>query len=378
MWNKALRAFAWLAALLIAGWFLRPVRLLVAPGAPQKFSPPDLMQFYFAGQLAASGRVAGLYQRQAYKPLIAHMRAQGERVGAYPFNRPAFAAFLCIPLTWVPYRTALLLTALGNIVLLALLVWKLPAWSSQPVWLRVPLAVFLPLLLTIVIAQDTLLLALLVAWGLRLAARGKDTAGGIVLALCAVKPHLIWALPLALLAAGKWRMLRAFAGAGAALALASFAAVGPGGVRDWIELLQAPSTDYRPETMANVRALAIHFGTPAGVAATLFVLACAAIILRRGRFEEKLAACLMASLLLNPHTYLYDLSLLAVAAFWPGAPVGYAALLPWPYLYGRDDMLAWIFLMLAGLGAASARLVNRSARQETLPWDAAPIASKRL
>ncbi len=317
------------------------------------------MQFYMAGKLAASGRVAGLYHRPAYEPLLDELRASGERICAYPFNRPAFAAFASIPLSWFSYRTALLVAAVGNLLLLILLVWKLPAWFGLPAWSRPCLAVFPPFLLAVGMGQDILLVTVLVAGAVRLASTGREAPAGVLLAFCAVKPHLIWALPVALLVAGKRRMLWSFLATTLVLTGISLAAVGSRGVEQWFALLRAPSTDYQPGSMVNVRALALHWGAAAGIAAAAIAALGLGLVLRRGSFQQKLAASLLASLLLSPHTYSYDLSLLAIAAPLAGLP---GLLLPWAYAFSRPDSIPWILASLASLAWIAARAAAQHER----------------
>jgi hypothetical protein len=345
-----------MAAAALAGTLLYPARSLLAPWAPRRYFPPDMMQFHWAGKLAARGEAANLYHRASYEPLFREALADGEWNGPCVFNRPAFAAFLWIPLAGLSYRNALFWFTAGNLVLWGVLMWKLPAWFALPPVFRVCLFAFLPFLLSAAIGQDTLLVALLLAYSFRLAANGKPVWAGAALALCLMKPHLVWAAPLALLGRKERRMLYSFLAAGGLLAAVSAGAVGAGGIREWIDVLKAPSTNVQPWTMANVRAVALHIGPGAAWAAAFLVLACFGAVLYRGSFEQKFGAAIITSLLLNPHTYVHDLSLLAVAAAIAGpAAAQFLILLPWPYFYPREDSLGWIAAGMAVLGISAWR-----------------------
>ena len=95
----------------------------------------DFMPFYLGGQLAASGRIAHIYDKPVYQPLIAKLRNEGERMSAadaHYFIRPAFEAFFYIPFTWLSYRRGATVALTGNLILLAILVWKLPLWFGVP------------------------------------------------------------------------------------------------------------------------------------------------------------------------------------------------------------------------------------------------------
>ncbi len=347
--RKLLLAGAWVAMIAIGLTFLKPLR---------QTRPPDFMPFYFAGKLAASGQIAQIYHRPAYQPLIAELRATGERMhplDAHYFIRPAFQAYFYIPFTLFSYPAASRLAIGVNLVLLAVLIWKLPAWFPVPVAVRPWMAGFMPFLWSIGIGQDTLLLTLLIAYSLHLAGKGHDLQAGLLLGLTVYKPHLVWLLPLALLASGRRKMVGCFLAVASSLAALSFAAVGRAGVREYLELVQRPSSDHLPETMGNVRALGLQWGATAGVAAALLAVACFGIVLLKGSWHARTAAALFTALLLSPHTYWQDYSLAALAALLLGHSVGlYLLLLPWPYFYPRGDMVPWTLLALGFLITAAA------------------------
>lgn len=314
--------------------------------------PGDFASFYFAGRLAGSGRISQLNHKPAYEPLLAEMRAHHEVLRprqSYYFLRPAWVAFLYVPYSWLPYRTASLVAIAVNVLLLGVFVWKAPLWFPFPDFFgvglfRALLCMFVGFRAAIGHGQDTMILVLLLAYGLHLTFQNRQIQAGIALALCSFKPHLIFALPLALLASGKRKTLYSFLAAGSALAAFSLAALGPQGVREWIALLRDPSTNYLPGTMANIRAVVIHFGWPVGAAGVVVVLAAFGFILRRGSFADQVAAALIVAPLLSPHNQRYDLSLLAIVALLAGhAAPRYILLLPWLNFYPRLDLLPMAF-----------------------------------
>ncbi|HZS49682.1 MAG TPA: glycosyltransferase family 87 protein [Bryobacterales bacterium] len=357
--GKALLGIAWLAAVWIFLVSLAPAFSLMNPSHSGYF-PPDYMQFYMVGRMAAAGDIAKIYDKAAYEPLVRELRSQGERIGDYPFNRPSFEAFACIPLSWFSYRTALLFAFAGNLAVFGLLLWKLPIWFGAPAWTRPCLLVFTPFLYNIALGQDVLPLALLVASTLRQALLGRDRLAGILLGLCCFKPHLVWLLPMAPLVAGRRRMFWSFAATAGALAALSIAALGTAGLRDWILLLRSPFSDYMPETMCNWRGLARHLGPAPAAAAAIFILGSVVIILCRASDAEKVLAALVASLLLSPHTYHYDYALLAVAAMATPLPaVRILLLLPWSYFHELTNPLPWIALAIVWLGSTALPLLRR-------------------
>ena len=327
----------------------------------------DFMPFYLGGKLAASGQIARIYDKPVYQPLIAQLRNEGERKSrfdAHYFIRPAFEAFFYIPFTWFSYSRASTLALIGNLGLLGILVWKLPIWLAAPPGLRpalrLALAVFYPFLWSIVLGQDTLLLTLLVGYAISRDVVGSDTGAGVIIGLCAWKPNLMWLLPLALLAARRWRMAIYSLATSSVLLVLSFGLVGVRGFRQWVQLVQAPSSDITPSLMGNIRALNIHFGLIFASIALALTIVCFCIVLHRGSFSDKISASLLAALLISPHTYWQDYSLTAVIAMLGSSPAARVVLLfPWPYLYNRKDELPMIFIALLYLIALGAKQVFR-------------------
>jgi nitrate reductase NapE component len=327
----------------------------------------DFMPFYLGGKLAASGQIAHIYDKPVYQPLIAQLRNEGERMSradAHYFIRPAFEAFFYIPFTWFSYSRASTLALIGNLGLLGILVWKLPIWLAAPPGLRpalrLALAVFYPFLWSIVLGQDTLLLTLLVGYAISRDVVGSDTGAGVIIGLCAWKPNLMGLLPLALLAARRWRMAIYSLATSSVLLVLSFGLVGVRGFRQWVQLVQAPSSDITPSLMGNIRALNIHFGLIFASIALALTIVCFCIVLHRGSFSDKISASLLAALLISPHTYWQDYSLTAVIAMLGSSPAARVVLLfPWPYLYNRKDELPMIFIALLYLIALGAKQVFR-------------------
>ncbi len=354
----------WVFVLFLGALFLSPLR---------KHPPHDFAQFYCAGKLAAAGRISELYHKPAYHDLVRQIQSEGDPLSwwdAFYFNRPAFDAFLWIPVAGLSYRHAVVVGIAANLLLLAILAWKLPVWFEAERSVRIWLVGFVPFLWSIGLGQDTLLLTLILAYGLRLALAGEDVLAGIVLAACAFKPHLIWALPLAMLAAGKRKMLGSFLAMGGLLAAVSFAAVGPAGIREWVAMLQSPTTDALPDRMGNVRAMGLHFGSTAGIIAAAAAVAALGAALWKGSATQKFSAALIASLLLSPHTYGQDFATLAIVGMFAGHWLArYLLLAPWVLFYpGKDLMpLAWValaylvYLGFTSLLPAGSELADQSA-----------------
>jgi len=321
--------------------------------SPLRHTPVwDLPQFYFAGKLVRQGQVASIYDRAAYVPLVEELRRTDERASqkSIYFNRPAFEAPLFVPLAYLTFHWAKVLAILANLALLGVLVWILPTWCGGGGYTRICLFVFMPFLYSVAFGQDTLVLTLFVSGALYLTLQDRQVPAGVLFALALFKPHLILAIPIALAFARKWRALGVFLLSGGMLALLSFALVGSRGVLQWLELLQAPSTDSVPMLMGNTRALGLHFGPWAGMLGAGVAVACFGVILKCNSSVDKLTAAIVVGLLLSPHTYCQDYSLLAVAALASGRPIArYVVLLPWPYFYPRPDIVPFTLVALGYL-----------------------------
>jgi hypothetical protein len=187
---------------------------------------------------------------------------------------------------------------------------------------------------TLAVGQDTIILTLLVGYGIHLLLHSeRDFQGGAILALGLFKPHIVWAIPLALAAQRKWRALTGFVAVGAFLALLSFALIGFHGVQQWIAVLKAPTTDVNTEYMGNVREIAATAGLTAGVAFAGLALTSFGVCSRRS-LSAGLAAALFVGPMLVPHSYLQDYSPTAVSALMVPSPVlSYLVLIPWQYFW---------------------------------------------
>ena len=290
-------------------------------------------QFYFAAQLVDQGEVARIYQPKAYEPLVEKLETEDfQDHPFYYYNRPAYAAPLYWPYSLVSYAAGARLFVALNFVLWGLLIWKLPRWLDAPTSVRVWLFSLFPFAYAVAIGQDTLALTLLLAYSMCVLIHRNQTAAGIVLGLCLVKPHLIVLMPLLLLAERKHRALLSFAATGIALAGVSVALVGFHGIQEWLELLAAPTTDFYPENMGTVRALGLQFGTPTAFAAGAIALAAGVFAFLRANYLNRLSIILMLALLLNPHAYWGDYALLSIVALaTTNRLIRYGILLPWPF-----------------------------------------------
>lgn len=354
--------------LLLAGaWVLAAsLAYLVISTAPS--TPPDLAQFYLAGQLILDGNAAKIYDPAAYAPLVEQLRASGTTVPAWHyFNRPAFAALPWAVVATLPYSVVEQFSLVANLLGIALLAWKLPSWFPSLSNYRPWLICYPPFLWGLLMGQDTVLITLALAYSVVLMRTGHEDRAGLLLSLCIVKPHLVWLVPVALFFTGKRRTASWFVGGATALVTTSLFMVGTTGFAQWLGLLGATTTDVRPEDMAALRAIGIHTHVGVAILLAIGVMAVLFLTCRSGDMERALPVAMVASLLLSSHAYAQDASTFAVVAGFAAGPLlrGWL-LIPWPAVAGLAGISAFsVTYAIVGLGAILAFTFPRSRPSES-------------
>lgn len=283
----------------------------------------DFMQLY-VGAVEAGG--PALYDPQA------SYRFQQKQFGAVAeaiiYVRPAYYALLLKPLTWLgSYANAH--AAYTVLRLLAIVAFVL-LWPKQGRWDAVMFTLMsLPLFIGLMNGQDTVFLLPLIAWSLRSAERGKDFQAGLALSLCAIKPHLLILVPVALVAQRRWGILKGGLAGGGALFVLSCVAGGIGWVGSFLAVLGDDVIHPDLQVMPNLAGLLD--GVPQGELWTgvgaVAALAAVAVTARYGSFAAGIAAATVGSLLVTGHAYVSDVvvllpGLLAVAQEPNGPPAG--------------------------------------------------------
>jgi hypothetical protein len=250
-----------------------------------------------------------------------------------PYYPPPYYALIA-PLAWLDYRDAahfwIALQFLALAASFILLVRTHPALRPA-LWWALPVAVlFPPVALGLVSGQKGALWLLVFAgtWGLLRSER--PVAAGVVFGLLALKPPLALVLGAVMLARREWGFLAGAVATGLALVAASLP-LGSEAWSGWIGAMLEPVAQDRDVLLAKSHCwlgfARVALGTYAGagvVALTLVLdgLTLAALFpLWRGSFasggprrELAFAAALLATVLVSPHLYSYDLTLL-IAVF---------------------------------------------------------------
>lgn len=237
-------------------------------------------------------------------------RVAGSHISGAHHNRMPWQALLMAPLARLPYLVAYRIWIAIHLAAFALFVWIWLAPRDYVLWG----ASFFPLAASIVVGQDAMLIALCLAGVLRLAETRRDLTAGLLLALCTAKPHLIMLVPLALAGQRRWRILGgAVLGSMALLILGTAAAASV----DWPRrLLTIASTSVQESGGGITRWPSVfQFGMNTGTVGCAVVLAVVlgVLVWRSSTLEAGVATAILGSVLITPHTAIYDLPILLVA-----------------------------------------------------------------
>jgi Glycosyltransferase family 87 len=278
----------------------------------------DFLSFWAVGKVLLAGGNA--YDAAAHIAVQRTLYAGHSGYTAF-FYPPPFL-LVCAPLGLGGYfpALALWLAGTGAAFVAALRPWLRGLSGGQ---LGLVLAAFPAVLLTITHGQTSFLAAALLGSGVWLAASGRKGWAGVLLGLAIIKPQFGLLVPLALIAAGEWRVIAAAAATALVFAATTTLAFGLDVWPTWYaasgsaqEAMAGGAIGFAK--MQSVFAAARLAGAGTGPAYALqgvVAATCAALIAhvfwRRGFTRESGAALLVAALLATPFVLDYDLLLLA-------------------------------------------------------------------
>ena len=271
---------------------------------------------------------------------------------------PPLLAWLFAPLTALPEPTAYAVWAAISLTAL-LWMWRISAPYSgvaKVTLLLLALALW-PVLDAFYRGQPVLVLLALVAASWWLTAHDRPWAAGLALAVAtALKPQVVYLVPLALLVSGRYRVVLGWAVACAVLAIAFVVSLRQSGLQSWWQTFQLVETNGEHAYFT----LAYLFGFGLLTYSLLAVFGTAALVVawkRRGDVDIVFAAGLLGSLVVSVHLHLYDYTTLVLAAW--------LVLRTAPPVWQRMWLLAGIVTMQAlALGLPAPQLI----------WDAAWLA----
>jgi Glycosyltransferase family 87 len=330
-------------------WLWLGLAVVVIALALDLTHPPQRVGIDFHTYLAAA--VVGLQQGWSHvydQALVAVEQKQlVPSQWSQPFLSPPTVAWLAAPLTVFPYWTAYTIWALFTFLMFAAAL----AWSGVSTgvtrWIAVigalslwwvPYAMFLGQVVPLVAA------GMVVAW--RLLRKDQDLAAGLVLSVIFLKPNTAILVPVALLAAGRYRAFASWLGAGGVLAIIALFVLGTHGVSAYVDQLRAPLPSG-----ADALTLKGAVGATGVVAAVLRLLiigmVLAAAYRLRGSPDLVMPIGIVGSLIVSPYLHASDLCLLAAAAWmvWEER-----ATVPWRVALAAGWVMGSPFLFLTRTG----------------------------
>jgi Glycosyltransferase family 87 len=299
--------FLWI---LVPALFLLWISLgsMITPGAKTQ----DFLNIYTGASLALDGQFTTMHDVDVQ--LARERRFVPSTDVLRPFVRPSFYALLLAPLALIPFKTAFWIwIAAQSALLIGCWAWGFRRFGPNAL---VFAAFSLPGPLGVASGQDCVILLALFILAWELTDRERPVAGGAVLALMLIKFHLILLWPVALLLQRRWKMLGGFCAVALGEACVSLALGGTQGARTYLALLQNKSLDRlspSKELMICFQGLTANLGieSPAwtiAIIAAIFLLFTFAVY--KAPLWKMFAVTAVASLLVAPHVYGYDATLL--------------------------------------------------------------------
>jgi hypothetical protein len=331
--------------------------ILVVPGSGYRsftgrLKGTDFIQFYTLGHLARSGEYGRLYDFAALH------KTQEQLVPAsvpewYPPVYPPQAAILFAPFARWSYGTAASLWALCNVAVYAAIIWI--TWqrfrSSLPDgrFVAVAAAAFPPFWNLVLHGQTTIVLILAFFLGWVCLERKRRVLAGMAFGLLAIKPQYGIVLAAVVLARREWPILGgallSIAGQVAAVCLLFDASV----VWTYLRILpRLPDLGllglHRMHSLRSLTGL-----LPSPISTLLWSVAALGIAWQTVRTwrpdvpaTARLAVLVLGTVLVSPHTGIYDATLLVLPLLWIAGLVSAGALGDldrtfWPVVY-------WLFV----------------------------------
>jgi hypothetical protein len=318
-------------------WFVYLLLIEIIGNIFSRYRPTDFQSFYTAGYLVRTDR-AHLYD------LVRQMHIQQTLTsihGYLPFYHPSYETILFVPLTWLPYRMAYpVFLALNMLMLMAAFFAAENVFSAAADWLgprpQLMPFLFLPLLLSMQLGQDSVLSLLLYCLAWRSLTLGKDARAGLYLALALFKFQLV--LPIAVLIALRrgWRFVSGFLVTSVGAVLLSVMIIGFKGAAEYVRVLAGAasavdsnasvqqSMNVIPTAMPNLAGLLYSCGgrflrppilldVLVGICGVALFVWCAYAV-RRRELNVAVAIAILCGLLVNYHFYFYDVTLALLPA----------------------------------------------------------------
>lgn len=312
------RARRWLGAAIVASW-------LPLLGMPLR-DWLDFSAFYAAGSLAFTPQLTGLAAIVGFQ--------QTHQMPITPWVYPAGLALLYVPFSWLPYGLAAAVHVLAEAAALALAAWiGAPLLGIPRRWALVGTFAWAPAAAGVVSGQNVALALLLVVLGAWAMVRGRPGLAGVFVGFLAFKPQLAAPQVGTFVLRGAWRAVLSIVAILSVHYLLGVLATGGtwSWPADWVQTLRAYSVEdfkangWQAVSMPAVagRVAVILDGEGSSGAFSPFVLLGYGVglvyvvaslpALRAWGTAAALALAAVIGLVVSPHAWVYDATLLLPA-----------------------------------------------------------------
>ncbi len=294
----------------------------------------DFVAFYGAAKDVLAGESARLYDFNHQRRIHQTIAANETWDYFYPYVNPPFFAAWVLPFAALPYVPAFGAWAAASLVALLVSVWLLgraEGLQRKALVTAMLVAVAFPAaFMNLAGGQNGAFSLLLLTACVLLQFRARDFEAGLVLGFLLFKPQLVITMAALWLIKRRWQALAGVSIVGGALALACFLFM-PTASYDFANLSgklhtlahQGSYPVWKQCSWYGFFTLAMHPQWPVllRVLTALSCLLTFAVLLRAWRhpwdpnsesFKLQMAAVIVASLLISPHLYVYDLTILVL------------------------------------------------------------------
>src|SRR5271157_5414313 len=275
----------------------------------------DFLCFYTGASFALDGDWHHIYTEAGQ---IARGREFApEKYRLMPFVRPPVYAILMAPLALIPFPVAFWLwICVQSAVLLGCWAWAWKRFGPEA-------AVWGALLsvgpLGIANGQDCAVFLALLCGAFVLGEKKRLFLCGLVLGLGLTKFHLFLLWPLVLLVQRRWRMLAGFAICGLGQALLSLVILGWSGLCGYVAFATHLNRYFSPERYLDINAILLNIGISSRPLLIVLTALVVGLVLWCSRRTAPLwmtfTLATAGSLLISPHVYGYDATMLLLPAW---------------------------------------------------------------
>lgn len=276
----------------------------------------DLTLTYIGARIGIEHGWSHLYSLTFQHQLFVQLRPGAPFHDGERFISPPPSAWVLVPLTFLGAVATVYVWLAASVAALVAAWWIAAPGSARArtLWLIAALAWY-PVQYSLSLAQPGLIILLAVVACWKLAEMDRPYLAGVVLGVSVLKPQLVLAVPLVLLASGRWRIAAAWAVTVGLLAVASVLAIGPQGLSDYRMLLS--DAEHVSNNRYFTAAYVFGFGplTYAVQAILVAIGVAGAYVNRHSSLARLFALGIVTSTLGASYWHLQDYAIL-VGAFW--------------------------------------------------------------